>query len=190
MQPGSSPLDQLADIHLPDGVSWWPLAPGWWILMGIVVLMMVALLLLRQRHSKRRYRQQAILLLQQAYTQYQSNQQSALYLQQLSELLRRVARTSYGTLFNPSIKGDTWLHWLDKSCPGLKHAFSAGPGQLLLTGPYQKNPPLELESLHQLSLEWIQKHSTSQSVRNLLQVAYGDKYTNNPVNDNGGRQHV
>lgn len=168
MQPGSSPLDQLADIHLPDGVSWWPLAPGWWILMGIIVLIVTAFILWRKRYIKRRYRQQAITLLQQAYGQYQVDQQSAVYLQQLSELLRRVARTSYGGLFNPSIKNKAWLQWLDQSCPELKQKFSTGPGQLLLTGPYQKNPQAELEPLHQLSLEWIRKHKTTKTVRNQL----------------------
>lgn len=30
-------LEQLKDIHLPPGVSWWPLAPGWWLLAGVMV---------------------------------------------------------------------------------------------------------------------------------------------------------
>lgn len=170
MQPGSSPLDQLADIHLPDSVSWWPLAPGWWILICLFVLVIVALVFWRKRKLKHRYRHHAVTLLQQAYAQYQTDQQSAVYLQQASELLRRAARTSYGSLFNPTIKGEAWLQWLDQSCPDLKQKFVSDPGRLLLSGPYQKNPQAELEPLHQLSLEWLQKHSNKKTFRKKLQA--------------------
>ncbi len=27
MEPSELPL---RDLHLPDAVGWWPLAPGWW----------------------------------------------------------------------------------------------------------------------------------------------------------------
>ncbi|GLO63969.1 hypothetical protein MACH09_44770 [Vibrio sp. MACH09] len=30
-------LDKLRDIHLPDPISWWPLALGWWALLGVVL---------------------------------------------------------------------------------------------------------------------------------------------------------
>ena len=26
----------LRDLHLPAEVGWWPLAPGWWVLIAIV----------------------------------------------------------------------------------------------------------------------------------------------------------
>ncbi|MEM9629801.1 MAG: DUF4381 domain-containing protein [Pseudomonadota bacterium] len=32
-------LEQLKDIRLPEPVSWWPLAPGWW---GVAVLFLAA----------------------------------------------------------------------------------------------------------------------------------------------------
>ena len=37
-------LQQLRDVHVPDSVSWWPLAIGWWVIIGLVAL--IALLLL------------------------------------------------------------------------------------------------------------------------------------------------
>jgi hypothetical protein len=181
MQPGSSPLDQLADIHLPDSVSWWPLAPGWWILLGLLVFIVVMVILWRKHQRAGRYRKAAVELLQAAWNEYQTHRQTSIYLQQLSEILRRVARTTYGSLFNASIKGDAWLQWLDQSCPALKAGFASGPGRILLSGPYQKNPHAELEPLHQLSLEWIRQHS---SKRLLL------KQRRKKTADNAEVQHV
>ena len=37
----ANPLDQLRDIHLPEPISWWPLAPGWWLLIIIALALMV-----------------------------------------------------------------------------------------------------------------------------------------------------
>jgi hypothetical protein len=50
MTTSASPelLDQLAqlrDIRLPQEVSWWPLAPGWWIALGILLSIAFAALI-------------------------------------------------------------------------------------------------------------------------------------------------
>ncbi|WP_018624272.1 DUF4381 domain-containing protein [Kangiella aquimarina] len=48
-------LEQLRDIHLPEGVSWWPLAIGWWIVIAIIITVIV-LLIAKAIVSKRRQR--------------------------------------------------------------------------------------------------------------------------------------
>ncbi len=46
-------LAQLRDIHTPEPVGWWPLAPGWWILMALALVGLVALLVwLRSRRNR------------------------------------------------------------------------------------------------------------------------------------------
>ncbi|WP_394174929.1 DUF4381 domain-containing protein [Thalassotalea litorea] len=35
------PLAELKDIHLPDAISIWPLAPGWWIIIAIIIGLIV-----------------------------------------------------------------------------------------------------------------------------------------------------
>ncbi|MGB1439563.1 MAG: DUF4381 domain-containing protein, partial [Luminiphilus sp.] len=57
----TSLLDQLAPLRVPDPVGWWPLAPGWWL---VIMLACVGLLLLArwlwQRRQHNRYRRLAL----------------------------------------------------------------------------------------------------------------------------------
>ena len=157
-QPTASPLDQLADIHLPDGVSWWPLAPGWWILIVLLLLIAALFFMWRKRKAQNVYRTVAQHQLAGIYADYQQTHNTAAYLQALSLLLRRTALTSYPHSFNASIKGADWLYWLDSVCPETNNAFSDEIGQALLIGPYQKNPQIAVDDLQQLSVKWIALH--------------------------------
>lgn len=158
MQPTSSPLDQLADIHLPNGVSWWPLAPGWWILLGFLVIAIIGFFIWRQRKQQNYYRVVAQQELAAIYTHYQQSQDAANYLHALSVLLRRTALTAYPHSFNASIKGNDWLNWLDAVCPSLNEKFSSDLGQSLLSSAYQKNPQIDAASLQQLCADWVSQH--------------------------------
>lgn len=158
MQTPPSPLDQLADIHLPDGVSWWPLAPGWWILLALLVIAAIGAYLWRRRTAQNAYRIVAQHQLAGIYADYQQTQNAAAYLQALSLLLRRTALTAYPNSFNASIKGNEWLAWLDSVCPALDEKFSGDVGQLLLLSTYQKNPQIDASKLQALSSQWINVH--------------------------------
>jgi hypothetical protein len=45
----------LRDIHLPEPISWWPLAYGWWILLGVFGVAAV----LGWLYYRRQYRERA-----------------------------------------------------------------------------------------------------------------------------------
>ena len=172
IQSTSSPLDQLADIHLPDGISWWPLAPGWWILLALLISAIIGFFIWRQRKQQNYYRVIAQQELAAIYANYQQSQDTAIYLHALSVLLRRTALTAYPHSFNASIKGNDWLHWLDSVCPTLNEKFSSELGQGLLTSAYQKNPQIDVRGLHQLSSQWINLH------RNYRQTSSAPKKIN------------
>ncbi len=152
------PLAELQDIHLPAEIGLWPPAWGWWLLLLVIIVCVASLVLFIKRNKLRNaYRALAIAELNKSFKQY-SGEQSSEYLQALSILLRRTALSAFGNKFNPSVKGNDFLEWLDEQCIKTNSQFSKGVGTALLIGPYQKNPEFDRNALHQLSLLWIKEH--------------------------------
>lgn len=155
------PLSQLRDIHLPDPVSWWPPAPGWWIL-AIIVLTTLFFLSrwLIKRRANNCYRREAIQQLNGIATATNNLESSNLEkCQALLTLLRRTAKTAYPQL---SLESELTAPMLSH----LNHCYKQtvfddnlqkNLGQLL----YQANPNISddlLQQLQQGTEQWIKKH--------------------------------
>lgn len=85
---------QLRDIHVPHVSAWWPLAPGWWILLAFLVLAAVfAVIALRRRRARARYVHGVLATLRDAEARYASDGDAAAFASAAHDLLRRVART-------------------------------------------------------------------------------------------------
>jgi hypothetical protein len=134
MDPEQIPL---RDLHLPDAVGWWPLAPGWWVLLGLVALGVI--LLLRKawigwRHdAARRIALKELARLQSAYRAEPNPVTLAI---RLSELLRRAMLAYSPRQEVAGLTGREWLEWLDRGLD--EKPFSAGPGQSLQELPYRR----------------------------------------------------
>lgn len=146
----------LADIHLPEAPGYWPLAPGWWILIGLVVLTAALIFIGYKRKRRENYRRKALIELQKI--KLESAQNTATGLQAISLLLKRTAMTAQPKTFNPSIKGEEWLIWLDAHCPKLATKFNSELGQAFIVGQYQKTPDVPVNEIINLAEEWIRKH--------------------------------
>lgn len=153
------PLAQLKDIHLPEPVGLWPLAWGWWVLLILIVLILAWIVFLwRRQQARNRYRALAIAELHRAKLIFDQERDVASYLQHVSIILRRAALTGCGDSYHANLSGEAWLQWLDNQCPAIHKNFTAGPGRVLLTGPYQKAPEADIESLHKLASQWLKQH--------------------------------
>ncbi len=157
MPARTDPLSQLRDIHLPEGVGFWPPAPGWWLLALIILGAIAAVVYRLWRHYRRnRYRRLALRQLQALASQ----SDKAAYLQGLNRLLKQTALAAPQTPPVAGLTGSRWLAFLDRS--GDTDAFSRGPGRLLQQGPYAPEPVsddrAELEALHRLAARWIRRH--------------------------------
>ena len=133
MDPTQLPL---RDLHLPDAVGWWPLAPGWWYLIfvtvGISIGMFVRFLDRRQIDGPRRFALHELALFESQYLQHNN---AVLLAKQVSELLRRTMLAYAPRDTVAGLTGEAWLQWLDK---GLSVPyFHTEGGKSLLSLPYR-----------------------------------------------------
>jgi len=138
----------LRDIHLPEPVSWWPPAPGWWLTTALIIVVFAGAFWLLRQWQRRRWRREALeelARLQQSATSYQQ-------LQQLSALLRRVAMTCFPRQQVASLTGPAWLDFLDSNGGSFKDY-----AEILLEAPYRADNMTEINGLIRQAEEWIKR---------------------------------
>lgn len=149
---------QLHDIVTPPPVSWWPLAPGWWLLFA-AVLLASTIASHHMWHAYKRHRQRQQLLNELSELQLQYQEQPLQYLQKLSQFLRAIAINFYGREIIARLTNRQWLLFLSRvtGCDD----FQGPAGQLLLQQPYQADDTSNIEQmipvLNAMLKLWIKK---------------------------------
>lgn len=133
MDPEQLPL---RDLHLPEAIGWWPLAPGWWLLIALAVVAMVVLfrryLRTRARGAARRH---ALLQLKELTAEFEQHRDAVAFSSALSALLRRTMLAYAPRQEVAGLTGDEWLAWLDKDLD--QPRFQSEAGRKLLELPYR-----------------------------------------------------
>jgi hypothetical protein len=143
--------NQLCDIHLPEPLPFWPLAPGYWIIIGIIILLIGGSWWLYKYHSQS-FKNIALKELKQLRIFYKNDHTQLII--NISILLRRVALVAFPHDQVAGLNGIEWLQFLDKT--GNTQEFSNGFGKILATSPYQKNTQIkDIEVLFNLVETWI-----------------------------------
>lgn len=149
----SDPLAQLRDIHLPEPVSWWPPAPGWWVLALVVLGLLVwGGVYFFNRFRSRQHRRAALREL----AILKQNLDSREIVEGVAVLLKRVALQSFDRKEVASLSGARWLAFLDHT--GGMDQFSAGPGRILAEDIYSPMEDIQAEPVIRLAEEWIRRH--------------------------------
>lgn len=147
----------LRDIHIPEAISWWPPAVGWWLILVLVPLLLGLLYWLYRRLTRKTALKTARKLLM--ALKNDPSLDDLAKIAQLSALLRRVAISTGTRSQVAGLTGQHWLRYLDDSVKGTP--FSEGPGRVFLDAHYQKSVPSELaiQDVFQLCEDWLKAQS-------------------------------
>lgn len=154
MQDNTS-LQNLHDIAVPVPVSWWPLAPGWYVLAAVVAMALLAgLFFLLRRYRQNRYRRLAL-------GELSLMREGAMPLYLLPALLKRTALAAWPREQVASMSGTDWHAFLDQSA-GVD-LFGSGSGRLLDRLSYGSAEPdrlseSESSQLLKASEVWLRGH--------------------------------
>lgn len=151
-------LDQLHDIEELDPIGWWPLAPGWWIVMGLAIVVILILLayiiswILFSRSWKKDTLNQLALLEHRL-----SDKTAREVLTHVSEYLRRIVLRRFSRQDCAALTGENWLKWLADHDP--KKFDWESKGKILLELPYapwnSALPASQVREIIRATKQWV-----------------------------------
>lgn len=148
-------LAQLRDIHLPQPIGWWPLAPGWYVLVVLAVLAIsITSFYVYRFYVSGRARRQALQLLNVYVQEYQRDNNSQLISAKISELLRRVALVYFPRKDVASLQGESWITFLNST--GKSINFNS-VRECLVELPYQQQAQANIKPLLTRARAWIKQ---------------------------------
>jgi hypothetical protein len=159
----TDPLSQLADIHLPAEIGFWPPAPGWWLLLALLIaaLIWAGFRALKQWQQRRRYNF-ALAELDKCYQQHASraagdteqNTAAALDLVNgVNTVLRRVALKHFPDDQVASLSGQQWVDFIRTS--SVSTLLDDQIAIALAQGRFARRCEVDTEKLHAMAQQWI-----------------------------------
>ena len=160
MNSDAGNLANLHDIVPLQPVSWWPLAPGWYVLAFIIAsLAFVFAWRARRRWLAQRYRRQA---LDELRAIQHDSLEPAVTAANLMTLLKRTALSAYPRQQVAGLTGEDWWSFLDQCTSGETFREQLGPKTSALV--YSDSPSIDASTaiVQQLAVAteyWIRNHA-------------------------------
>jgi len=142
-------LEDLRDIVMPEPVSWWPLAPGWWILLVVfsIGVVMVVIRMAKRWHADA-YRRAALRELD-----------SATNVMAIADILKRTALCASPRSGVASLSGAAWCEWL--SLTG-RTPLPDSTARILTNDIFrERSVSGAVDELTAFAGIWIRQHTTS-----------------------------
>ena len=106
-------IQQLAPLRTPDPIGFWPLAPVWWVVVGLLVIVLVFLCFQwLKRYQRNTYRREALKWLSEL-------QEANSDVHALSGALKATALKAYEATSVASLSDESWPNFLRDSCSKL-----------------------------------------------------------------------
>ena len=138
-------LTGLKGLHYPVAPDFWPLAWGWYVILG-GILLLVLIIIYKRTSSPLAYATREMKKIQKSASEKQ--------LKLLSQLLKRVAMAHYGREAIAPLSENAWQEFLLASAPGILTKEEANQLAYAIYNPTPKAPSKKLFSACQ---KWIQK---------------------------------
>jgi len=149
-------LSQLRDIHATPAVSWWPPAPGWWVLALLFLATLVWLgRSLALRYQLRKRRQQMLAWVEHLNTRIDPQIQPQAYLSTLNRVFKLVALRAFPGERCAVMAGVEWSEFLrDK----IKANERASALSVMASGPYDPAAKFDPVVICSLARHWIRQY--------------------------------
>ena len=150
-------LAQLADIHLPADISFWPPALGWWVL--ALLLLIASSFATRKLYKKAEQRKACQYALAELENCLEKLDESAgqkkllQYVNDVNTVLRRVALVKFPESNPGSLVGETWIAFIRRT--GNSSQLDDQLSTALSHGRFRKQITVDSQALNQMARSWI-----------------------------------
>lgn len=156
-------LAQLADIHLPGEISYWPPAPGWWILAALIIATAIwSVIVIGRKIRQRRICSFALQELESIHHDYLAsdkatkeadNAANLLFVNQFNAVIRRVALWHYPDGGIASLGGEAWVDFIREK--GDSSAMTEEIAKVISHGRFMPSCQVDTNQLLTFGQQWI-----------------------------------
>jgi hypothetical protein len=139
LQSAATQGPELRDIHLPAPPSWWPPAPGWWLLACAIAALSFFIFLYLYKKAQRARRRRALLEEFDRAIAAARNDAPALAAALSAFLRRQDLRAAAG------LRDEAWLQHLDARIAS--DEYSRGVGRALIEAPFRAQAEYDAAAL-------------------------------------------